>query len=421
MTDSRLPGLHRDTPAERRRRAAGARGWAPEALEALASGLSPDEVDFLIEDVLGTFPLPLAVAPNLRVNGRDHLVPLAIEETSVVAGLALGAKLLREGPGVLASVSEPLAVAQVLLDAVPDLERARAAVLAREDEVLARADRGHERLHRAGGGARRVELREVALADGTRVLAVHLVVCVGDALGANLVSVMAEAAAPLLEAITGGRVLAAVVSNREEERLAEAQGRVEPAALGVDGAGVAARIERLSRVAEADPWRAITHNKGILNGTDGLLLATGQDFRAFDAAGHAFAGRDGQVRPLSTWRLEEGGLVGRIRLPVPLGTLGGAVNVHPVARRCLDLLGVDGVRELAGVVAAVGLAQNLAALRMLVTGRLTGGHLRLHAGNLARAAGATAAEVNAVVAGLLAAGEYTLTRAHEVLDAVRHR
>lgn len=370
---SRVPGFHHLTPSGRLDALAEALGVARASLDALAEGVPVDVLGALVEDVVGAWPLPLAVVPNLRVNGRDVFVPLATEERSVAAALAAGALRLRGGPGIVAIPAPREAEAQLLMTDVRDRAAAASSIEAHRDELLALAAAGHPALAAAGGGPRRLFARALGGPEGD-LLAVHLVVATGEAMGANLVTAMAEALAPRAVALCGGRALAAIVTNAPGGRVARAEGRVPLADLGGD---VGARIARLSEAAELDPARAVTHNKGILNGASGVALAFGQDTRALEAAAHAHAVRDGAVRPLATWRVEGAALVGRLELPTPVGLVGGAAGSHPIARQAQRVAGVATAAHLSELLAAVGLAQNLAALRALVTFGITEGHRRV--------------------------------------------
>ena len=368
---SRVPGLHRLSPPARLDAVAAALGVPRATLAPLEAGAPVEVLASLAEDVVGGFPVPLALVPNLRLNGRDAFVPLATEERSVAAGLASAALLLRDGDGVRAEPAPREAEAQIVLTGVADPRAASAAVMAHEAELLALAAAGHPALAAAGGGPLRLLCRPLGPSG---YLAVHLVAAVGDAMGANLVTAMAEAVAPRVAALVAGEVLAAIVSNDPRGRVARARGLVPLAALGAD---VAVRVQHLSEVAALDPARAVTHNKGVMNGVIGLALATGQDTRALEAAAHAHAARAGTVAPLATWRVEGSALVGQIELPTPVGLVGGAVVLHPVARAALAVAGVSRAAQLSELLAAVGLAQNLAALRTLVTSGITKGHRRL--------------------------------------------
>jgi len=331
----------------------------------------------MIENAVGIMGVPLGVAANFLINGRDLFVPMAIEEPSVVAAASNAAKMIREGGGLEAFSDPPIGVAQIeLLDPA---EGAASAIEEKSGEILAAANATQKELVALGGGAREVRVRRDV--GGPHRLVVHLHVDCRDAMGANMLNTMAEAVSPLLERLANARAGLRILTNLADTRLARASCRVPFDALSrreVDGAEVAAGVARASRFAEDDPYRAATHNKGIFNGIDALLLACGNDWRAVEAGGHAFAARSGTYRPLSTWRVKEGVLDGRLEMPMAVGIVGGASRVHPTAQLCLDILGVETGRELAEIAAAVGLAQNLAALAALSAEGIQEGHMRLH-------------------------------------------
>ncbi len=380
----RLRGLHALAPAARREAVATARGLSLAELAALADGgLSLEAADRLVENVLGRYGLPFAVAPNFLVNGRARIVPLVIEEPSVVAAAANAARMALAGGGFHVEVDPAEMICQVQLHH-PAPEEAAARIRAAEPELLGVAAAQDPALARVGGGPLGLELRcfgpEAPGEDGFVV--VHLRVDVRDAMGANAVNTMGEALLPRLLALCGGRPGLRILTNLADRRLVRGRVRVPPAALALGGlAGEAVRdaIVSASRFAERDPYRAATHNKGIMNGVDALLVATGNDWRAVEAGAHAYAAtRPGGYGPLCTWRAEDGWLVGRLEMPMAVGVVGGASRVHPGARLALALLGITRAAELAGVAGAVGLASNLAALRALSTEGIQRGHMRLH-------------------------------------------
>jgi hydroxymethylglutaryl-CoA reductase len=355
---SRLPGFYRLPLGERR------------ALLAASDelGCLPLEVaDRMSENVVACHGLPLAVALNFRVNGRDYLVPMAIEEPSVVAAASRAALLVRGSDGFTGEADPAIMTAQVQLDAVPDAAGAPARLAACRDEILALGDRAIPSMVARGGGCRGLEARVI-----DDMVVVHIHIDVGNAMGANLCDTVAEATAPAIAACAGGRLGLRILTNLPLRRLVRVEARVPQGALGAEG------VVRATRFAEADPMRAVTHNKGIMNGVDAVALALGQDWRAIEAGAHAFAALGGAYRPLSSWRLEAGQLVGRLELPLAVGTVGGAVGVHPGVRAALALLGVESAGELAVVMAAAGLASNLAALDALAGDGIQRGHMRLH-------------------------------------------
>ena len=380
--------------------------------------LTFDQVNRMIENVVGTISIPLGVAVNFRVNGRDYLVPMAIEEPSVIAAASNSAKMAREKGGFHASTSGPVMIGQVQLVHVHDPHSARLAILHARDEILRRANEKDPILVKLGGGAKDVEVRVVPTGRGPMVIT-HLIVDTRDAMGANAVNTMAEAVAPYLEEITGGRVYLRIISNLAVKRLARA--RVVYPAEAIGGAEVVEGILEAFAFADADPFRCATHNKGIMNGIDAVAIATGNDFRAVEAGAHAYAAwKSGGYHSLTTWEKNSGGdLVGTIELPLAVGLVGGATAVHPTAKACVKLLGVKTAQELAEVIACVGLAQNFAALRALATEGIQRGHMGLHARNIAATVGAVGPEIDRVAEALVKEGKVRMDRAKEILDALR--
>jgi len=424
---SRLPGFHKLTLAERRERIAKMYKLTPEEVRHLSgvAPLDPDTANLMIENALGTFTLPLGLGLNLQVNGKDYVVPMAVEEPSVVAAVSFAAKIVREAGGFQAEADESLMIGQIQVSRYGDPELATRRILEHREQILALANSFHPAMLRRGGGARDVEVRILPPPEGPRgepLLVVHVVMDTQDAMGANLINTVAEGVAPLIEQVTGGRVYLRILSNLADRRLARATCRI-PLDLLADfdlpGDAIAEGIAQASRFAEADPYRAATHNKGVMNGIDAVAIATGQDWRAIEAGAHAFACRGGQYRPLSTWLLEEGHLVGRIELPLALGTVGGPIKVHPGVQVGLRLLDVSGTRELSMVFAAVGLAQNFAAVRALGSVGIQKGHMALHARCVAVTAGARGEDVERIAALLMQQGpaHVKVERARELLAA----
>ncbi len=381
-------------------------------------GLSLEQADPMSENVVGVHGLPLGIATNFVVNERDVLVPMVIEEPSVVAGASLAAKLARTGGGFVAMTDAPVMIGQIQAVDVPDPWSARVDLLAHRDELLALANEVDPVLVKLGGGAQDLQARVLETPTGPMLIA-YLFYDVRDAMGANAVNTACERLAPRVEAITGGRVFLRILSNLADRRLARARVRIPEDALAFDefaGADVATGIEQAWAFATSDPYRAATHNKGIMNGVDAVVLATGNDWRAIEAGAHAYAARGGQYTSLSTWRRDgEGNLVGSLEMPLALGTIGGATRVHPTAQVALKILGVDSARELAEIVVSVGLAQNLAALRALATEGIQRGHMSLHARQVAMAAGATGAEIGRVANRMIEEGTIRIDRAEALL------
>jgi len=379
--------------------------------------LDPKIADSMIENVVGAMSYPFAIATNFLINGRDYLVPMVIEESSVVAAASNGAKMLREGGGIYAKAGPQYMIGQIHLMKV-DAPRYRAMqILEKKAEILDHANQQDPTLVKLGGGAKDLEVRVIETRRGPAIV-VHLIVDVVDAMGANAVNTMVEAVAPLLEKIVGGEARLRIVSNYAIYRIVRAWAKTPPEAVG--GRDVAEKIVDASALAEADPFRAVTHNKGILNGIIAVALATAQDHRAIEAGAHAYAARDGVYRPLSTWDIDrDGNLVGTLEIPLQVGTVGGATRVHPVARIALKILKVKSARELAEVMAAVGLAQNLAALKALVTEGIQKGHMKLHAKNLAIMAGATGELIDIVAEQMVREGRIRYDYAKELVERYR--
>ena len=376
-----------------------------------AGALDLATADGMIENVVAVYGLPMALAANFVVDGRDVLVPMAIEEPSVVAAASNAARMARGRGGFTTEASPPVMIGQVQLVRVPNVGVAAAAVRGAEADLLVLARGLVPRLAERGGGPLAVVARPLTedVPDGG-VLVVHLEVDCRDAMGANLINTLCEALAPRLAALTGGQVGLRILSNLSDRRTVTARCTVDEEALG--GTGVAAAVAAASRFAELDPYRAATHNKGIMNGVDAVLLATGQDWRAVSAGAHAWTARSGRYAPLAVWRDDGAGvLTGELTMPLAVGTVGGALHVHPGARAALAILGLDrvthagGADQLARVVASVGLASNLAALRALAVEGIQHGHMALHARMVARAAGVAADLVDVVAAQLVASGE----------------
>ncbi|HTM20150.1 MAG TPA: hydroxymethylglutaryl-CoA reductase, degradative [Kofleriaceae bacterium] len=419
---SRIPGFYKLGVAGRRRRIAELCGLDDAALRALDGGLDAETADHMVENVIGTYALPLGIATNFTVDGTDYVVPMVIEEPSVIAAASNAAKMVRAGGGFHTRVSAPVMIGQIQLCEVADPPAAAAAIEAARDRLLQRAAALAPRLVDRGGGPVGLRVRTLSGpgdADGG-MLVVHILVDCRDAMGANLVNSIAEGLADELAALARARVGLRILSNLSDERMVHVRARVPDAALDAEhGAAVRTAIAAASRFAELDPYRAATHNKGIMNGIDAVLLATGQDWRGVEAGAHAYACRDGAYRPLAVWRADGDGLAGELALPLAAGTVGGALHVHAGARLALALLGVASAQELAAVVAAAGLAANLAALRALATDGIQRGHMSLHARVVARAAGATGDEIEALAEALARCGEVKTERARALLEQLR--
>jgi len=421
MTTSRLPGFYQKTLAERAELIAAWAALSPAERAALdgTGGLTAEQADYLIENVVGVYALPLGIAVNFVVNGREVLVPMAIEEPSVVASASFMARLARAGGGFTASSTEPEMIGQLQILEIRDWRLAQEALSANKQRLLDLANAVHPTLVRRGGGARDLEVREIHESPIGPFLVLHLIYDVRDAMGANLINTVCEALAPEVEALTGGRVHLRILSNLSDRRLARARCVIPASALAFEsyaGERVRDGILEAYAFAAADPYRAATHNKGIMNGIDPVVIATGNDWRAVEAGAHAYAARSGRYTALSVWEADRAGnLVGTLELPLAVGIVGGATKVHPTAQAALKVLGVQSARELAEIIVSVGLAQNLGALRAMATEGIQRGHMSLHARQVAVTAGATGDLVGVVAARLAAEGVIRVERAREIL------
>jgi hydroxymethylglutaryl-CoA reductase len=455
MTEgSRIPGFYRLPVAERRALVAERSGVSLEELETALrrGGLDAETADKVVENVLGTYALPFGVALNVRVNGRDHLVPMVVEEPSVIAAASNAARMIRASGGFTAEVSEALMTAQVQIVAVPAPAEAVAHLVNATPKLLELARAAVPNLIARGGGPREIEVRDL----GAGMIVLHVYVDCRDAMGANLVNSIAEAIGPSAAEIAHGVLGLRILSNLCDRRRVRVRCRVHPRDLGlaakerageappssgertseppramasepppapgegwVDGRVVADRIVLASRFAERDPYRAATHNKGVMNGVDAVVLASGNDFRAVEAGVHAYAARSGRYAPLVVWRRDGDDLTGELEMPLALGTVGGTLRVHPVARVALKLMRITGADELAMIAASVGMASNLAALRALATEGIQRGHMSLHARSVAVAAGAVGVEVERVALAIAEQRAITLEAASRVLSALR--
>lgn len=418
-TTSRLQALRDHTPEERLDRVAAAAGIDVDQLAALrpAAGLTLAQADHMIENVVGVLAVPVGVATNFTVDGVDRLIPMATEEPSVVAAAANAARIARAHGGFRTSHTGDIMMAQIqVLDAV-DPEATRLRLFEARDELIALANEQDPTLVGLGGGAFDVTVRVLPTRAGVQVI-VHLHVDVRDAMGANAVNTMAEALAPRVAEIAEARTLLRILTNKADRRLTRARAVFDAELLG--GAQVVADIVAASAFAEADPYRAATHNKGIMNGITAVVLATGNDTRAVEAGCHSHAARDGRYTALSHFEQDaDGNLVGTLEVPLAVGLVGGATRAHPTAQAAVRLLGVETGRELAGVIAAVGLAQNLAACRALAAEGIQRGHMTLHARTVAASAGATVDEIAAVAARIVAERRIRVEDARDVLAELR--
>jgi hydroxymethylglutaryl-CoA reductase len=429
MTTSRIAGFYNLPQDARLNILAEAAGLKSSELAAFQSlGLSLDQADHMVENSIGVFGLPLGVGLNFLVNGREVLVPMAIEEPSVVAGASFMAKLVRSAGGFTATTTAPEMIGQMQVLDVKDLTTARKKLLDHKSELLGEVNLLDPILQKFGGGGRDLEVRIIEESPIGPFLVVHIIYDVRDAMGANAVNTACEKLAPSVEQITGGRVHLRILSNLSDRRMVKASCTVfsrdlefkNPDGRAFSGDLVCNGIVEAWAFAAADPYRAATHNKGIMNGVDSVVIATGNDWRAIEAGAHAFAARDGRYSSLSTWgRDTAGNLTGELEMPMAVGIVGGATNVHPAAKAALKLMGVKSAGELAGIVASVGLAQNLAALRALATEGIQLGHMSLHARQVATAAGATGNQIEEIAAQMVAEKTVRIDRAQEILNSLK--
>lgn len=424
MTTSRISGFYNMAIEERRAKLADAAPLTPPGLDPWThGGLSPEAADHMIENVVGLHSLPLGIALNFMVNGRDVLVPMTLEEPSVVAGASFMAKLARAGGGFHATTSEPLMIGQMQIINVTNLNEAKLKIYEKKAELLEEADSIDPILKKFGGGARDLEVRMFDNSPIGGFLVVHLIYDVRDAMGANAVNTACERLAPKIEAITGGKVHLRILSNLADRRIARSRCTIPVKELAFDsfsGEEVRDGIIAAYAFAAADPYRAATHNKGIMNGVDAVVIATGNDWRAIEAGAHAYAVKNGQYTSLSTWGKDaDGNLVGTLEMPMAVGIVGGATKVHPAAQAAVKLMGVKTASELAEIIVSVGLAQNMAALRALATEGIQRGHMSLHARQVAIAAGASGELIEKVTGQMVAEKVVRIDRAEEILKAIK--
>lgn len=418
VKDSRISGFYKLSREDRVKKLKEVTGLGDEDLGPL---VDPGEVDLsvldhMIENVVGSMTLPLGIATNFQVNEKDYLVPMAIEEPSVVAAASNAARMAREHGGFSATDTGPNMIAQIQVVEVPKPEEAKDKIMDMKDELLGLANEQDPILVRFGGGARDLRIRIFDTKVGM-MLVTELIVDTRDAMGANAVNTMAEALAPRIEKITGGRVILRILSNLAEFRLVRVKATFDMKMLG--GEEVVDDIISAWAFAEADPYRCSTHNKGIMNGIDSVVIATGNDFRAIEAGAHSYAAMGGYSSLTKYEKSPDGHLLGSIEIPMAVGLVGGATKVHPVARACVKILGVETATELGHVIASVGLAQNLAALRALASEGIQKGHMALHARNVAATAGARGDQVDIVAEQLVKEKNVKVERAKEILEELK--
>jgi hydroxymethylglutaryl-CoA reductase len=388
-----------------------------EETKLFSSCLNMDIADRMIENVLGTFEIPLGIAVNFLINGKDYLVPMAIEESSVVAAASNAAKIARINGGFQTESTDPLMIGQIQILHVDDIAGSAQKILDKKKEILKLANDQDKVLVKFGGGAKDIEVRILDSPIG-KMIVVHLIVDVRDAMGANAVNTMCEALAPMLEEIANGKVRLKILSNLADKRIVKAKAVFDKDKMG--GEKVVEAFLESYNLAAVDPYRAATHNKGIMNGIDSLIIATGNDFRAIEAGAHAYAARNGQYTSLSHYYKDaKGNLVGELELPMAIGIIGGAGNIHPKAKLCKKILGIKTAKELSEIVVCLGLAQNFAAVFALSTVGIQKGHMSLHAKNIAVMAGAHGEEIDKIAEQMIKEGKIKLDRAEEILKEIR--
>jgi hydroxymethylglutaryl-CoA reductase len=422
MTDnSELQGFYKLPMGKRLELLSKATGLTDEEAKIIANtgGLPSETADHMIENVVGGYTYPLGIATNFRINGKDYLVPMALEEPSVVAAASNAAKMARVKGGFRVTNTGPIMIGQVQVVNVPKPEEAKAKLHSKKSEVLKKANDQDPMLISLGGGAKDLNVKVLSSIKGPMVIA-ELIVNTGDAMGANAVNTMAEAVAPMIEEITGGRVFLRIISNLADRRLVRATAVFDKEAVG--GEEVVDGVVFAYAFADADPYRCATHNKGIMNGVIAVGIACGQDIRALEAGAHSYASKGGRYKPLSLWeKNKDGDLVGTLEMPMAVGLVGGAAKTHPTARADIKILGAKTAIELAEVMGAVGLAQNFAALRALASEGIQRGHMKLHAHNVASSAGATGELIDVIAARLVEEKKIRFDRAKELVEEYKKK
>jgi hydroxymethylglutaryl-CoA reductase len=414
LAKSSISKFNEKTREERIRMVESFAGLSKEEVRILKSngGILFDEADNMVENAIGTLSLPLGVATNFKINGKDYLIPMVIEEPSVIAAASKAAKIARKHGGFIMKADESYSIGQIQVVDV-NVKSAMTKIIKATKEILNLANSKSKTLAKMGRGAKKVSCKVVKTKKG-QMLVVELLIDVGDAMGANVTNTMCEGVAPLVEKLTGGRVILRILSNYSTRRLVRGKAIFDSNQLG--GKKIVDNMLLAYEFAANDPYRAVTHNKGIMNGIISVANSTGQDTRAIEAAAHAYASRNGKYSSLSKWKKDkEGNLVGEIELPMSVGIVGGIVNIHPMIRVCKKILGVKSARELACIIGALGLAQNFSAIRALASEGIQKGHMRLHAKNIASSAGVPKNKIDSVVSRMVKEGNVSVTRAKEIL------
>ena len=414
MADSSIPKFHEKTRDERITILKLFASLSKEDVKILkgSGGIAFDEANSMVENAIGTISFPLGIATNFKINGRDYLIPMVIEEPSVIAAASKAAKTARKHGGFTMQADNSYSIGQIQVVGV-DVKSAIPKVMKASNEILKLANSKSKTLSKMGKGAKKVSCKEIKTKSG-KMLVVELLIDVGDAMGANVTNTMCEGAAPLIEKITGGRVILRILSNYSTKRLVKGKAIFDKVELG--GKKIVDNIILAYQFAANDPYRAVTHNKGIMNGIIAVANSTGQDTRAIEAAAHAYASRNGKYTSLTEWEKDKNGnLVGKIEIPMSVGTVGGITSVHPMIKVCNKILGAKSAKELACVIGAVGLAQNFSAIRALASEGIQKGHMKLHAKNIAANAGVPKSKVGEVVSRMISEENISVTRAKEIL------
>ena len=426
MSSSRISGFYKLSRTERLQ---AIQSWLKvdlseaEAILNGEAGLSVERANQMIENVLGLYALPFGLATNFLINAKDYLIPMVVEEPSIVAACSFAAKLVRDGGGFTTHSDDPIMIGQIQVLDVANLEQAIQNIESAKNELLAHAIDPDSSIIKYGGGPRDIVVRRLSHPNTGDMLIVHLLLDVRDAMGANAINTACEKLAPRIEQLTQGRVNLRILSNYSDQRTATATCRIPQQSLAtatMNGEKVVDAIVEAAIFAEIDTYRAVTHNKGVMNGIDALMLATGNDWRAVEASAHAYACRDGQyVSMTKWWKDDNGDLRGSLKLPMAVGIVGGATRVHPTAQLAMQLLNVASAQELAEIAVAVGLAQNLAAIRALATVGIQSGHMALHARQIAMAAGASEADVQTIADQLISENNIRLERAKQLVQQLQ--
>ena len=427
MKSSRIPGFYKMSVSDRKKMISEIHNLSNKDYQLFdGDALSVDTADNMIENVVGTYSLPLGLGLNFLINDRDYTIPMAVEEASVVASASYIAKIVRDAGGFTTEATDRVMIGQIQVIGSPDLHQAKDAILKEKESLLQQANKAYPSIVARGGGAEDLEVRilnETADSLYQQMLVVHIYINTCDAMGANMINTMVESLAPSVEKLTKGKVYLRILSNLADRCLASAKCVIPPHLLGSEGfSGEEVRdgIVLAYEFADSDPYRAATHNKGIMNGIDPVVIATGNDWRAVEAGAHAYAARHGVYGSMTSWSVDEtGNLIGELELPMSIGTVGGATRVHPTARLALELLDVKSASELSQVIVAVGLAQNLGALKALVTDGIQKGHMALHSRSVAVAAGATGELVDIIAEKLIEANDIRVGKAKQLVGELK--